>query len=167
MVVNILVILKWNRKEVNNMIMERNFEDKNICVCTKTYSKEFDTFEELLKWTEREIEKNKRIVVDDLVEVVDTGQCYSEISDDSLSDFYMNSTINISTYTNIINNLNHKSLGYSLGIESIDKKVCTFKVIAEIDDKYVIQAVSGSDVYRYNKGYYIIGKKGVKKCLEI
>lgn len=140
-------------------------DNKNICVCTKTYSVEFDNYKELIEWAEKEIEINKKIQVDDLVEVVDTGECYSEISDDSLCEFYMSSVINIKTYTNIINQLNHNSLGYYVGVESIDKEECTFKVVAAINDKYVIKAVSGRNVWKYNKGYYVIGKKGVKKCV--
>jgi hypothetical protein len=140
---------------------------KNICVCTKEYSEEFDTFEELLKWTEREIEKNKRIVVDDLVEVVDTGECYTQLDDKEILTYYSATEVDIEGFIDIVNHFNHKSLGYSNGIHSIDKKSCVFKVIAKINSKYVIEAEEGEDFIDYMEGYYIIGEKGVKKCQEI
>jgi hypothetical protein len=138
-----------------------------ICVCTgyKKKSHTFDTYEELLKWTQEQIEENK-IEIGDLVEVVDTGECYPQLDDKEILTYYF-ATVEIEDFIDIVNHFNHKSLGYSNGIHSIDKKSCVFKVIGKINSKYVIEAEGGEDFIDYMEGYYIIGEKGVKKCQEI
>lgn len=122
--------------------------------------KTFDSLKDLVKWAEGEIDKIK---VGDLVEVTDTGLCYERASNEVWIEFYDRPDVDIETYTDILNHLNHKSLGYTNHIYSIDKRYCTFKVIAELDNKYVIEAVKGDDYIDYMDGYYVIGKTGVRK----
>ena len=112
-------------------------------------------------------DKVKEIKVNDLVEVIDTGCCYTHIVGSELIKMYDLRSMNIETYTNIINNLNHKGLGYLEGDYSISKEDCVFKVIAETESKYIIEGCDGEKSHRYWDGYYVIGKEGVKKCLEI
>lgn len=135
-----------------------------FCVCGRGIknSKKFASSEELLKWAQ---EQSKKIEINDLVEVIDTGFCYEYISNNVLIDFYK--TTDTETFIDIINHFNHKSLGYNKGIYSIDKKDCIFKIIAELDGKYIIEAQTGNKILDYISGYYIIGKRGVKKCQEI
>ena len=133
---------------------------EKICVCTghtKRKSKTFDTYEELIIWAREQIK------VGDLVEVKDTGFCFTHASNRELKDFYYQPDVDVETYIDIINHFNHKSLGYSEGVKSIDKKDCYFKVIAEFGNKYVIEAEEGDKYFDYIDGYYIIGKEGVKK----
>lgn len=139
----------------------KEYKEK-ICLCTghnKIKSITFDTYDELLKWT---MEQMTQIKVGDLVEVKNTGCCYTKASNSELKNFYL-SNIDIDTYIDIVNNFNHKSLGYSEGVKSIDKNDCYFKVIAEFSNKYVIEAEEGEKYFDYLDGYYIIGKEGVKK----
>lgn len=147
--------------------MNEEIKDE-ICLCTingysKKVLKTFDTYEDLIKWAK---EQTSEISVNDLVEVTDTGFCYKHISNEVLVEFYQSLEIDIHKYTEIINNLNHKSLGYTSNIYRIDKKDCTFRVVTQIGDKYVIEAVKGDDLIHYIDGYYVVGKKGVKKVYD-
>lgn len=136
-----------------------------FCVCeTGIKSKKFNSGEDLLKWAKEQFEKIK---IGDLVEVIDTGNCYTHIDEGELIRMFDLRSMSIETYTDIINHLNHKGLGYMEDVYSISKKDCVFKVIAETESKYIIEAYDGEKTNRYWGGYYIIGKRGVKKCQEI
>ena len=142
--------------------------NKNICVCTNTYSKEFDTFEELLKWTEKEIEKEiekeSEIKVGNIVKVIDTGKVYTTLSEESFYNLYLNSVYDIGEILKIVSKLNHEGLGYIEGIYEINDS--DFKVLAIFSDKsgsveYVL--LEPSNKIKYD-GYYILSKKGVKNA---
>lgn len=120
--------------------------------------KTFDSLEDLIEWAQKE---NDKIKINDYVEVIDTGYCYTGISNGKWLELFKYK--GYEDYIDILNHLNHKSLGYSDGIKSISKKDCIFNVVAEIDDKYIIDAINGRKYFDYCDGYYIMGKIGVKK----
>ena len=130
---------------------------KDICVCTehtKKTSHSFDTYEELLKWTQEQIKKES-INIGDNVKIIDEGKMYTSLGTEFFTNvFWANDDITEEQMFDIIRYYKynpHKTY------EGIDTAI----VEGEYDDKYVISIPSGD--FWHDSDYIVIGKEGVKK----
>ena len=146
--------------------MIEEIKDK-ICLCVingyrKKVSKTFDTYEELLKWTQEQIEEESKINIGDDVEIIDEDIMYISLGTDFFTKVYWNSGDNIDEEKmfDIIRYYRYNNRkGYNGLIGS---------VIAEYDGKYIIELPNMSlelpNMSLWNDSeYIIIEKKGVKK----
>lgn len=129
---------------------------EKICVCTgynKNKSVSFDTYEELLKWTQEKIEESKIEIGDD-VKIINEGRLFTSLDSDFFSKAYWSSDINEEKMFNIIRYYKYDFKTNYNGIKGV--------VLAEYDNKYIVEIPSIANLW-HNSEYIVIGKEGVKK----
>lgn len=132
---------------------------KQICVCTghtKKTSHSFDTYEELLKWTQEKIKEESKIEPGDTVKIIDEGKMYTSLGTDFFTKVYwsVDDSINEEEMFDIIR---YYRYNYNNDYENI-KGI----VLAEYDNKYIVKIKAIVNSW-YDSEYIVIGKEGVKK----
>ncbi len=145
---------------------------KKICVCISGHyseCKEFNSLEDVIEWAKEEIKKNAPLKIGDIVRVIDTGKCCSNLSKESYYNLYLDSPYDVGECLKMASQINHDGLGYLDDIKELPND--KFEVVALFKDtKYYIEYVLikplNNYIYHDNvmyHGYYIIAKDGVEK----
>lgn len=131
----------------------------NICLCTKDDSyrirKNFESYEELLKWTQEQIEEQSNIEPGDKVEIIDELKMFAALPDDFFVKmfWYCDEIEDVEQIVEITRFYKYNPMQPYEGIKGM--------VICEYDNKYLIRIpFIGSS---HSHDYIVIGKKGVKK----
>ena len=139
--------------------MIEEIKDK-ICLCVingyrKKVSKTFDTYEELLKWTQEQIEKESKINIGDDVEIIDEGKMYTSLGTDFFTKVYwsVDDSIDEEKMFDIIRYYRYNHTKVYDNIKGT--------VLAEYDNKYIVQIKANNLWYDFE--YIVVDKKGVKK----
>lgn len=132
----------------------------NVCLENSDECESFETINECINF----LENLKEVNVGDKVKVIDTGCCYSNLSNNDLNDLYDKISSDHNTTLRIIFDIDKKCLGYTKGVLKITDTI--FQVVAKFshNSKLIIKPLN--DFFKYD-GYYIIGTEGVEKCQEI
>lgn len=135
----------------------REYKDK-ICVCTgnnKRKSETFETYDDLLKWTQEQIKKESKINIGDNVKIIDEGKMYTSLGTDFFSNMYW--YIDEITEEKMFDIIRYYKYNPCKTYEGIDTAI----VEGEYDDKYVL-SIPSRDFWHVSD-YIVINKEGVKK----
>lgn len=138
--------------------MIEEIKDK-ICLCVnngyrKKGSKKFDTYEDLLKWTQEQIEESK-INIGDNVKIINEGKMYTTLGTIFFTDAYW--AVDEITEGQMFDIIRYYQYNPHRIYEGIDKAT----VEAEYDGKYILSIPSNVFWHKYD--YIVIAKEGVKK----
>lgn len=159
---------EYLRKDMERILLNSHFGiaqiDKkgkikmNICLCTKYDSyrirKNFESYEELLIWTQEQIEVESKINIDDIVEIISEGKMYTTLSTDFFTEVYWASHLSEEKMFDIIRYYKYDYKNDYNGIKG--------KVICKYDNKYILEIPAIDNLF-HEFYYIVIGKEGVKK----